>query len=889
MEQTDQEKAYPAGRWGDQITDWVDDGVRGLVARARKRYLQHLLYRHRTVDVKGPPTPGVPRLALEQIFVELRLIPQPAPQSSTSPDETVPEALRHQGDHVIWDYLETEQLADRNLVIIGPPGSGKTTLLKHIALTSAAGKKHRREASALGQHKLPILLALPNHAETIVTDTGFSLVQAVQASLARRQMQDLSDWFERQLARGRCLIMMDGLNEVANPDALQKMVTWIERQMAAYANNRFIITSRSDNYFNNPLEGVTVLELRPFTNQQVQRFVRNWYVTNEISVQAEDLLQRLRNSQTLAGLAANPLWLTMIATVYRHRNSLPDQRVALYAEFCEVLLARHHQVGSLAPDLTPAQQRVLQPLAYQMMSREQREIMKKDALTVIAEPLTSVSPQESGETFLKMIKQSSGLLLERERGRYSFAHLTFQEYLAAMYVRQQELEQELVAHVAESWWSEAIRLYCAQTDATSIIAACLADERPALPLLTLAIECLEETPQAQSEIRTQLETVLTQGVEDEDSERRRGVTETLLAWRLHRMRRVSEDKYVDDSFITQAEYQLFLDDQRAQAHYYQPDHWFDVEFTSGQGREPVLGVRPSDATAFCDWLTEREPDNWRYRLPLAGEIDEDEGDGTDLTGYWVTVVAENRALTTELAPARTGAASEQWLSRALTRALDLDRDLDLARARAQALSPDLDLAHALGLTRAFDLVRALADDRALARAMVLVRALAVARNRVRDLARDLDRELELDLDLALAQAIALDLDLARLLDFDLARDRDLGLARDLVLARNPGQILDLVRDLKIELPDVAGFLRWYIRLVALVTAAELLLPLLPEQPQIWEARFRAGDEDALAAREELQRMVDNYLDLYVDFVILEERVQGNLPAFEGIRIVREPK
>jgi hypothetical protein len=35
--------------------------------------------------------------------------------------------------------------------------------------------------------------------------------------------------------------------------------------------------------------------------------------------------------------------------------------------------------------------------------------------------------------------------------------------------------------------------------------------------------------------------------------------------------------------------------------------------------------------------------------------------------------------------------------------------------------------------------------------------------------------------------------------------------------------------------------------------------------------------------------VDERLDLYVDFVILEERVQGNLPAVEGIRIVKERK
>ena len=52
-------------------------------------------------------------------------------------------------------------------------------------------------------------------------------------------------------------------------------------------------------------------------------------------------------------------------------------------------------------------------------------------------------------------------------------------------------------------------------------------------------------------------------------------------------------------------------------------------------------------------------------------------------------------------------------------------------------------------------------------------------------------------------------------------------------------------------------------------------------------RFRSGRRNSPIARLELQRLIDCYLDLYVDFVILEQRVQGKLPAFEGIRIVKE--
>jgi hypothetical protein len=79
--------------------------------------------------------------------------------------------------------------------------------------------------------------------------------------------------------------------------------------------------------------------------------------------------------------------------------------------------------------------------------------------------------------------------------------------------------------------------------------------------------------------------------------------------------RIDENTYIDDTLVTCAEYQLFIDEMREQGKYYQPDHWTSYQFSAGQAREPILGVRHSDAIAFCEWLTQREWDKWLYRLP----------------------------------------------------------------------------------------------------------------------------------------------------------------------------------------------------------------------------------------------------------------------------------
>lgn len=82
--------------------------------------------------------------------------------------------------------------------------------------------------------------------------------------------------------------------------------------------------------------------------------------------------------------------------------------------------------------------------------------------------------------------------------------------------------------------------------------------------------------------------------------------------------RIDENTYIDDTLVTCAEYQLFIDEMREQGKYYQPDHWTSYQFPEGRAREPVLGVRFHDAEEFCDWLSEREQ-KWYFRLPFQVE------------------------------------------------------------------------------------------------------------------------------------------------------------------------------------------------------------------------------------------------------------------------------
>jgi len=530
------------GRLVDRFADWIDITLQSMFSHYKSKYLEYMVYQHRVFDVKGLSTQGPYNLELERVYVQLGVDPTPAHEVSSNPIHKLPERLRS-GSHSIWEYITNKNTRRNHYAILGAPGSGKTTLLKHMALTLASPRRQRKKISA--PHLLPILLFIRDHVNSISENPKLSLVQLIRDQFANRQAPlPPAGWLEKQLEQGNCLVMLDGLDEVADLQKRRAVVTWVDQCMVSYGKNRFILSSRPFGYRSNPLSNVTVLRVRQFSIQQIKLFVHSWYLANEIMSSqkddlgvheearrgAVDLLERIDLTETLAQLAVNPLLLTMIATVHRYRSSLPGRRVELYTEICEVFLGKRQQARGLELDMTPAQKvTVLSQLACYMMVRKIREVSVTDALDMIAKPLASVSPQITGRQFLQNVENTSGLLVELESGKYSFSHLTFQEYLAAIYIINLQLEKQLIDQVNDPWWRETILLYCAQADASRIITACLKSSNATA--LSLAIECVNEARLVKPEVRAHYLKVMEEGLEDPDPRNRKLIATALLKHR----------------------------------------------------------------------------------------------------------------------------------------------------------------------------------------------------------------------------------------------------------------------------------------------------------------------------------------------------------------------
>ena len=172
-----------------------------------------------------------------------------------------------------------------------------------------------------------------------------------------------------------------------------------------------------------------------------------------------------------------------------------------------------------------------------MMREHVSELPADRALEILGPQLERFSSSVTGEAFLDDVARN-GLLVEASAGRYAFAHLTFQEYLAARHVSATpDLVKSLADNVNDVWWYETILLYASNADASPIVRACL--DSGTIPALTLAFDCAEASTEIDPDLRRRLDRERLRAYEPDCSARHRRLIAGVLAARLVRQARTT--------------------------------------------------------------------------------------------------------------------------------------------------------------------------------------------------------------------------------------------------------------------------------------------------------------------------------------------------------------
>ena len=432
--------------------------------------------------------------------------------------QTVSEELRERREGLsIWKLLRRAGKIPtyRHIALLAHGGYGKTTLLRNLTFRYAEQLRQVRR-----KHKvpflIPFLLLLRKWAKVMAQPDAPTLSQL----LANRYIPDLPDgdrlrltpdWVDNLLFRGDGLVMFDGFDEVAE-DQRQAVSYWLHNQMMRYPRSVFILTSRPAGYDHYQAERLsTTLRVRPFTDEQRNRFVNQWYLcqeqysrggrdTPEVREVAKDashqLIAQINRRPALADMAQNPLMLNMIAAFHRFypTGNLPRQRTELYQEICQLQLQDRPMAKGIKMLLPGgASQQVLQGIALEMVQRNTTILQLREIISLAKRHLSNVTDEliEPAE-FINQIVKVAELIVEREPGEYEFAHLSFQNFLAAVEINRLNRMDLLLANWDKAWWKETILLYASQLrNITGLIQAACNMGPVAIPL---AYECWKENP-----------------------------------------------------------------------------------------------------------------------------------------------------------------------------------------------------------------------------------------------------------------------------------------------------------------------------------------------------------------------------------------------------------
>ena len=400
--------------------------------------------------------------------------------------------INRSGNQFIASKLLTQSDSNK-FVLLGAPGSGKTTLLSYFAVILAQNQVEKLGLNPKVDY-LPIIIRmrdLSRLGEISILDYA---KQFAENSMSVKNLPE--GFFEYWLEDGRALILLDGLDEVAEESKRYKVVQRIENFLGQFQHNIAIITSRPAGYKRDffRTEEFPHYELLAFDDEKVEAFVNRWYDSRfqdkaEAERRKESLRKALNNNQRIKLLARNPLLLTIIALIHRYQAVLPKERHKLYDKAVETLitswdankeLTTHEKLKYLELDDL---RRLMEILAYWIHTqgntgdKEGGTLIDCDELLdklkqeiKLLKGIELYKAEEEAKRFIDLIKERTGLLNEQGHNCYAFVHKTFQEYLCAEQINYQadnEGDFEIILdhiceHLHDQHWREVLLLLVSQ-------------------------------------------------------------------------------------------------------------------------------------------------------------------------------------------------------------------------------------------------------------------------------------------------------------------------------------------------------------------------------------------------------------------------------------------
>ncbi len=376
------------------------------------------------------------------------------------------------------------------IVIIGEPGAGKTTIEKYYGLCCF----DREKCLDIGffEDIFPIFLPLrelkyENGEPEKITEC---LARIADKNLLSISAEIFLNWLEQK----KTLLLLDGLDEIGNPEHRKAVCRMIDRLTNRFGDkSRIIVTCRGAVYSKE--EGVYLNEnplradVKDLSLEQQEIFLQNWfYAVNRqekfrekeisreedeqlrasASREAQPLIEYLKDpeNKSVRQLAGVPLMLQLMAFLWKYRRYKPDNARGLYQTTLLYILGDRDKERGIPQSLkSDEMMEVLMPVALKMIEIYDQDFLSEaDWRKELAPELEKYAEKAPApKDFLKYLYERSGLLAKYQDNQFIFKHKSFLEFLAAKQLREQwnyrGRMDRIVSYFGNKSWENTLQFF----------------------------------------------------------------------------------------------------------------------------------------------------------------------------------------------------------------------------------------------------------------------------------------------------------------------------------------------------------------------------------------------------------------------------------------------
>lgn len=274
------------------------------------------------------------------------------------------------------------------------------------------------------------------------SDNAISVVEFLKNSIKSSTLMEVStDFVEHYLNAGRCIILLDALDEVEKSKRIYLHESVIAFFKSQNPNNKICLTSRDRGFI--PERNVEVFKICRLNEEQIEKYVDKIIALRKFEKADKETFMKQTEVLVRKGFLNSFLVLSLLINIYKAERELPENKLELYQKCFEYIANKREKdktqkefdwkvISPIMKDNTFIE---LSRLGLPNNSNIDRSDIKERLLQIYKTKYGSEAETENAiDEFLKFCSDRTELFVPTTEAKYKFFHRSFFEYFYSLYI-----------------------------------------------------------------------------------------------------------------------------------------------------------------------------------------------------------------------------------------------------------------------------------------------------------------------------------------------------------------------------------------------------------------------------------------------------------------------